>query len=206
VKMISFESLPQTQMGFEGEKHIIKQLKDAGYWVFKCTDALDSDAREEWEKAPKIHGMNDSYIYPDVQVFKNQTPELVEIKTKSQPTYYRKRDKNQHGINLRHYNSYLKVKEITGMPLWLVFYERCSGTVYCGEISHIPIDHIGEFYQNGMKVPMVYFNCDDLNPFSEFVKVKEAPLSISADDPSSSKWIAMKQEFQKPLNAFFGVV
>jgi len=41
VKMISFESLPQTQMGFEGEKHIIKQLIDAGYWVFKCTDALD---------------------------------------------------------------------------------------------------------------------------------------------------------------------
>ena len=197
--MISFDELPTTQMGKSGEKYIISTLKNAGYHFFKCTDAIDSDARSEWEKAPKLHGPTNSYVFPDLQVFKNREINLVEIKTKTKPTYYRKREKNQHGIDLRHYNSYLKVKDITGLPVWLIVYEKSSQDILSAEISSLSVDHHGTMWQGCRQVQMVYFNRDDFTPFDPISAFHNNNALISSEN-SSERWFATKSTIQQTLN------
>lgn len=200
MKVTSFNDLPQAKMGFEGEKHVIEELKQLGFFIFKCTDALDSDARSEYNKAPKIHGADVTYIFPDILAFRDSKSYLIEIKTKTEPTLFRKTQQLQHGINLRHYNDYLNVLKITNYDLWLAIYERSSHEILLRRLIDLPIDHYANMYQCGRYIDMVYFNRNEFAPFWWFLDITtKYPGDIIISNDAGICWKASKTYTQQTL-------
>ena len=76
-------------------------------------------------KGPQLFTASNSYVSPDMLAI---GPNMfwAEAKHKSVFTWYRKTSEWTTGIDLRHYEEYLKVQEKTSIPVWVFFYHMNS--------------------------------------------------------------------------------
>ncbi len=132
-------------------------------------------------------------ILPDIQGM-NTLSQLVywfDVKHKSACTYYRKNKRWQTGIDLRHYQDYLKVQKFTKWPVWLLFLQReatitnappgvkpCPTGLYGCPITQ-PYSDDGWHWSYGKRCDMVYWGIDDL----KFM----APLQAVLDETNDAE-------------------
>jgi hypothetical protein len=94
---------------------------------------------------------------PDLDISKDGVRRWAEVKTKAAATYTRVTGRYEHGVPKRHYESYLKVQEITGCPVWLFVYEENTGTILCGrldDLARVRREYVGDKMSRG---GMVFF-------------------------------------------------
>jgi len=89
------------------------------------------------DKAPRLRGLNDSCVVPDLDASKDGRRIWVEVKTKSRPTQDYKTGRDEHGIPKRHYYDYLRVQAITGCKVYLLIYEECNDTALVAAIDNL---------------------------------------------------------------------
>ena len=77
----------------------------------------------EEEKAPRLQGLAEEFVIPDLDVCRNGVRKWIEVKTKGKPSPTRMTQRQEHGIAKRHWNSYWRVQEISGTEVWLAIYE-----------------------------------------------------------------------------------
>jgi hypothetical protein len=84
------------------------------------------DIEYETGKGPRIFGIDEQLIAPDLLVFLQGKMYWIEAKHKSVFTWYRKGKCWTTGIDLHHYRQYFQVEVLLGFPIRLLFLHECS--------------------------------------------------------------------------------
>lgn len=100
--------------------------------------------REDYEGAEKIVGENETVLDPDMLAIANAETVWVEIKQFEQPNPCRVREQKEHGVRKRKMQSYRRVADVSGIPVWLFIFEETNGCVLAANINELsqlpPID------------------------------------------------------------------
>lgn len=141
-------------------------------------------------KGPRLSLPDGDLIAPDMLVIPPPPyqPRWWEAKHKTRWTWYRQGLCWQTGIDTRHYEDYLKVREACGYGLFLAFLHvqskpheddleqgsrsRCPIGLFVGEIKRLAgcVDHRSDEHANGM----VYWRHGDLKRIATLKEVKAA--------------------------------
>ena len=97
------------EWGDWGERTVRKWYRDQGYFVVP-TSAIEMGG------APKLVGLLQAHVLPDMQAAQAGEMRWVEIKFKTAPVLYRKTGTWRHGVDLSNWLAYLEVERITGIP------------------------------------------------------------------------------------------
>lgn len=152
----SFRDSDKWKKGHTGELIIAKILQEGGWYVIPSYDYTGEDDN----KAPRLQGIHEQFVIPDLDIAKDGCRLWAEVKTKASASFTRITQRYEHGIPMRHYRHYLKVQEITGCDVWLYVYEEDTRTILRGSI-----DYLSQFKReyNGDKMSrggMVFFPRD----------------------------------------------
>lgn len=120
---MSIRETEKFQRGHNGELTAARYFQGRGWFVIPSYDYSGDDGN----KAPKMQGLRDGFVIPDLDICKDGLRVWVEVKTKAEPTLHRKSGTYEHGIPLRHYNHYRRVQAETGCDVWLVVFEEGAG-------------------------------------------------------------------------------
>lgn len=122
---------PREDIGKQGEAIVREWLKRLGYFV------LPSSLIEEGG-APMLTGQRLKVILPDNLTWREGQPGWVEVKTKSCATEHKNPPHRwEHGLSLRHWNAYLKVQELTNIPVSLAILELDTKPLLIGTLSSL---------------------------------------------------------------------
>lgn len=117
----SFEK--QLAFGQIAETEIARWLLDRGNFVLPVYD-IEYDSG----KGPRLFGKNEQIVAPDLVVIRHDKSLCwIEAKHKTVFTWSGRHKKFVTGIDLHHYENYLRAAKVTGWPLWLLFLHS-SGT------------------------------------------------------------------------------
>jgi hypothetical protein len=72
-------------------------------------------------KGPQLFTACGAFVAPDILAMKAGKFKWIEAKHKKAFSWYRKKSVFETGIDLRHYEEYQKVQDISGTPVWLLF-------------------------------------------------------------------------------------
>lgn len=168
------------RMGKLGESLIARWLKSRGWNILPIYELeLDSG------KGPQLFSVNDEFVAPDLLVFKHlDTNALwIEAKHKSVFTWHRITQRWTTGIDLRHYEDYLKICELSPWPIWLLFLHQKS---YClkrpnepwpcptglfGQTMDYLLENENHRHDNWGNRGMVYWSIDSLKKLAEISEV-----------------------------------
>lgn len=121
------------------------------------------------DKAPRLEAFSssDSLVTPDLLVARKGLLSWVEVKHKSESTWFRNKGREETGIETRLWRSYQNVAKCTGAHVWLMFLHSRGfvgdGVVKPGEVLVQDAfilasdQRDGSMFQGGRKVPMTYF-------------------------------------------------
>ena len=84
---------------------------------------------------PMLHGSWGSFVAPDILAFKHGEAAWFEVKQKNAPTFTRLTQQLETGIDAHCFRSYLAIKKMTGIPVYLVFLYEQTNEVHQAEIS-----------------------------------------------------------------------
>lgn len=147
---IRFKDTPLYQKGHTGELLVSEELQKRGFYVIPSYDYSGEDDN----KAPRMEGVNLSYVIPDLDTMKDGNRYWIEVKTKEEATFTRKTQKLEHGIPLRHYRHYHEVEKISGCAVFLAVYEIRTGDILMAKLSnldkHVRIYDGGKMSRGGM--------------------------------------------------------
>lgn len=172
--MASLRETPQFKMGRRGEQVVAAMLRELGFWVIPSYDYAGPNG----DRAPSLHGRDGDLAVPDLDLARNGHRRWVEIKTKSSATFTYKTRQLEHGIDWNAYQRYLDVQDITGVEVWLAFYERDTG-----EVLHQSLDHLATVVRRdeGTKMSrygMAFFPRTELLLLGRVVADTAAPLGV----------------------------
>lgn len=102
--------------GQMAESQIARWLKVHGNQILPVYDI-----EYETGKGPRLFGALHELVAPDLLVFGSKRIFWAECKRKTVFTWHRKSRRWTTGIDIRHWNDYVKVAELTGVPIWLFF-------------------------------------------------------------------------------------
>jgi hypothetical protein len=151
-------------------------------------------------KGPRLLLKDFELIAPDFYAIKiNGTTVLckwIEAKQKTRFTWHRNSGGNwQTGIDLKHYEDYLKVRELTQTTVCIMFLHRgcipsnsdlrhgspryCPTGLYCRSIDYLRAHehHRDSYDKDGRDYPMVYWNERTLERIATLEEVDAMPLS-----------------------------
>ena len=107
------------QFGKVAESLLAKWLIRRGFSVLPIYELA-----EKKYKGPQIFSGEGSFIAPDLMAIQPGKILLVEAKHKSGFTWSRRHHRFETGIDLKHYMDYQRVREITSIPLWIMFLQN----------------------------------------------------------------------------------
>jgi len=107
------------ETGKAGESAIAQWLIGRGYSVLPVYEKIINDG-----KGPQLYTWQGNTVAPDLLALKNEKFLWFEAKHKTAFSWHRKTSRWVTGIDLRHYEEYRKVKEITKSPLWVLFLHK----------------------------------------------------------------------------------
>lgn len=114
--------------------------------------------RGDEEKAPALERLAGDVILPDLHVMKNGCSPWVEAKRKTRADWTHITQRFETGINLRHYQHYKLVKQISGDPVLIVFGHDTEDSVRWVEIDALT----PRIYAGGKMPPMAFWPWDEL--------------------------------------------
>ena len=131
----------QLKTGQAGESAIARWLISRGHSVLPVYEKIVNEG-----KGPQLFTGLGQLISPDLMSIRNGKPLWIEAKHKDAFTWYRIKQVFETGIDMRHYNDYLRVSEQTGVQLWLMFLHKGGAAkdsppspsgLYAGEIRNM---------------------------------------------------------------------
>lgn len=130
-------------------------LKKRGWLIIPSYDYSGDDGN----KAPRLQGLRQSFVIPDLDTCRGGKRKWVEVKTKANAEWGKIAKCMEHGINLRHWNDYWRIQELTGCSVFLSIYEEKTGDVLISSIDNIQRHgtHTNKMWQKGRYVDMIYF-------------------------------------------------
>lgn len=119
----SFEEL--LEYGNIAENMVFNALKQMGF--YSIPKYLYNK-----EGSPSIFGLYSSYAVPDIDTAKDGFRFWIEVKRKSRRIYY-----PDTGFPLKNYESYLKIQEITGNEVFILFVDEKNNACYGNWLNNI---------------------------------------------------------------------
>lgn len=169
----------QLNFGKIGESIIANWLKRKGYSVLPV---YEKEIQEG--KGPQVFTLQGNLIAPDLLVFGNAIDKVwwIEAKHKSAFSWHRITRRWVTGIDLRHYEDYLRVAQISPWPVWLLFLQRDGRAkdtplgknsptgLYGGTLAYLQ-NNENHRHDNWGKSGMVYWSETTLTKIAELTKV-----------------------------------
>ncbi len=110
--------------GQVGEGKVARWLRDLGWNVLPAYGVEVGSG-----KGPRLFTATaGELVAPDLLVFNRERVMWAEVKTKSSFTWHRTTQTWQDGIDLRHWLEYLKVADVSGWDVWLLFLHESADT------------------------------------------------------------------------------
>ena len=107
------------QQGKVGESIIANWLKAKGWNVLPVYEI-----EIQTNKGPRLFCQNSEIIAPDILAFKENAAIWIEAKHKNAFSWHRLTNQWVTGIDLRHYEEYLRIGKESSWPIWLLFLHR----------------------------------------------------------------------------------
>lgn len=108
-------------IGQESEQIAAGYLAGMGYFVIPISEYTNNTGA--MINAPMVIAKDGKLIGPDLLAMKNGEDIWVEVKMKTEPTYFWKRHEWQHGIDAPNMRAYQQVQERTGKKFIIVVHE-----------------------------------------------------------------------------------
>lgn len=120
------------KQGLQAERIVSEILTAKGILNFPL---CQFDGATNGNGGPKIWGYNSGLVCPDLICFNppNGKAFFIEVKSRAEPRTFMQQ--KEFTLDEYKYNTYLKVQQVTGAPVWLAFYDRSKKTVYLGKIN-----------------------------------------------------------------------
>lgn len=162
-KLTSFKDF--LKFGEDGEKEVAIQLIEKGINIMPLYQFTNKD------KTPVLLTKNTQIIAPDLICYYKNKSFFVEVKTKNK--WVVSKNYIETGLDYKHYLEYLKIKETTGLPVYLFFNhinEKPNGIFYV-EISKNNRYWDGTI-PNGIKyyTEMIFYKFDVLKEINTIFK------------------------------------
>lgn len=111
----------QLAFGKAGESLIANWLKGRGYSILPVYEKEISEG-----KGPQVFTVQGNLVAPDLLIFGRENSKVwwIEAKHKSAFSWHRISRCWVTGIDLRHYQDYLRIRELSPWPVWLLFLQR----------------------------------------------------------------------------------
>lgn len=123
----------------ENAEEMIEQLIKAYGWGIIPRRKFNRDEGES--VAPMLESKNSKEVLPDIEAKKGGRSELVEVKLKTKPTYYVKKQEYQHGIDEDNWKDYTIIQSEYGDRVWLFIVEKNTGLVLRQSLDDLVVDH-----------------------------------------------------------------
>lgn len=120
--MSSLRESSEFKRGRNGEQIVSFILRGLGYYIIPSYDFTGRDDN----KAPRMLGSRLAFVIPDLDVARGGKRHWVEVKTKAKADFTRKTQREEHGIDKRHYEHYQRVEAETGCEVVIAVYEEIS--------------------------------------------------------------------------------
>lgn len=125
--------------GSEAEKLVEELLKNKGWG---CMPAKHQ--RISTDSAEIINMKEDAVRNPDICAIRGGQVVFVEVKEFGGPVEVEVRDQEEHGIRKPKFYDYVKVHQMSGVPLWVFIFEKERGLLLGSQINRLsrlePID------------------------------------------------------------------
>jgi len=115
-----------------GESIIARWLRSRGNYVLPAYQVEIHHG-----KGPRVFTPDGKLIAPDMLAFCREKLIWVEAKHKTRFTWYRRKQRWETGIDVRHWHDYLKVREQLDLEVWLMFLHR-SGEPSENDRQYLP--------------------------------------------------------------------
>lgn len=156
-------------IGVQGEAIVREWLKRQGYVILPASLIEDTGA-------PMLTGERIKAILPNNLTWKEGKPGWVEVKTKSFATEHKKPPHRwEHGLPLRQWNAYLKVQELTNIPVSLAIVELKSKLLLIGTLASLERGKRVSYMEGE---PHVFLNRVDSKNRSDFEQWYSIDLSL----------------------------
>lgn len=166
--------------GKAGESAIARWLRGRGCTVLPVYEKI-----MDFGKGPTLFLPDDVLIAPDMLVFKSESAWWIEAKHKTAFSWYRIGQRWVTGIDLRHYQDYLRVDDATPWPVWLLFLHRGGQAkdslpspdgLYGNKLSHLRENESHRSDRHGPS-GMVYWGIGALVKMADLEELDELPAT-----------------------------
>lgn len=158
------------QTGQVGESLIARWFQKRGYHILPVYDV-----EVDTGKGPRVFVADGQIVAPDLLAFNSEQVYWVEAKHKTAFSWHRITGQWVTGIDLRHYNDYLRLREISPWPIWLLFLQRggqakdspadSPAGLFGGELKYLS-QHEHHRHRNWGNQGMVYWAYETLRPIA----------------------------------------
>ena len=131
-------------------------------------------------KAPKLEAFSatDSLVTPDLLVARKGRMQWCEVKWKESAFLFRKTNERETGINLRLWSQYLRVKQVTGCQVFLVFAHKRRISSRATRSDRFPMLTRQAMYRGDAYAPMINWPLRLLRPLAPYSDVVPATESV----------------------------
>lgn len=132
-KPTDFYSSKSFSKGYRAETILAQVLRADGYYV-----VILADNQERGQNgAPGARNGDQFITLPDFQILKRGHIAYAEIKFKSEATWTRTLQQEDHGIGLLKWKMYQRIERESGLPVYLFIYEGDSGAVLYNRLQNL---------------------------------------------------------------------
>jgi hypothetical protein len=167
-------------IGKTGESLIALWLRSRGYCILPAYEVELNTG-----KGPRIFAAEHELVAPDLFAFSRERMFWIEAKHKAAFSHHRITDKWVTGIDLRYYEDYLRLNEITPWPIWLMFLHRggqakdsppdSPAGLFGGELGYLS-RHENHRHENWGNGGMVYWAHETLRHLASWQEIETLSL------------------------------
>ena len=165
------------QVGRTGESLISKWLRKRNYHVLPVYEIEIQSG-----KGPRLFSPGRELIAPDMLAFDGVHTLWIEAKHKTAFSWHRLTQCWTTGIDVRHYQDYCEVDQITPFDVWLLFLqrggqakdspERSPSGLFANSLQHLRL-HENHRSNNWGKTGMVYWSINELKLIATLETLKK---------------------------------
>lgn len=133
-------------------------VQERGWHVLPTCNLHDG-----YQHAPKFNGAARNLIVPDLLAAREGTMRWFEVKQKSHADWHRQSQRHVTGLPIHCWDDYLRVQDITGIEVVVVFIHAEEGLVCGGTLKELTT-HISHRYTASLmdREGTLFFKFDDL--------------------------------------------
>ena len=130
---VNFKETEEWRRGQRSQLTVERVLKETGCGFIRTHAIEDPDN----PGAPALTLGEWEIVLPDLDVTKRGRRFWLEVKGKTKPAWYTKKQRYQHGIDTKNWEAYQHVEEETGSPVYVVIHEQQSGDLLIQSVEEL---------------------------------------------------------------------